>query len=182
MDAMAAFGFVHVVGRDEHGQALSRKAMDFVPEIAPRHRARRPRSARRAAHSFGLWIMQRQAPGVVSIRRTRRRPAAFADWTDRAFRACCRHVRAWAQFVEAGDELKIFLDRQVFVKRKALRHVADFALDRDRSRRKSKPRTLPSPSSAFNKSAQAADRRRLAGAVRPEKAGDLPGRNLTCPT
>ena len=35
-DAVAALGLVHVVGRDEHGQARRRQPVDLVPEFAPR--------------------------------------------------------------------------------------------------------------------------------------------------
>ena len=33
---MAALGLVHVVGRDEHGDAFGGEAMNLVPEFAPR--------------------------------------------------------------------------------------------------------------------------------------------------
>ena len=35
-DALAALGFVHVVGRDQRRQALDRHVVDEVPELAPR--------------------------------------------------------------------------------------------------------------------------------------------------
>ena len=33
---MAAFGLVHVMGGDEHGDALGGKVVDLVPELTPR--------------------------------------------------------------------------------------------------------------------------------------------------
>ena len=38
MASHAALGFIHVVRRDEHGDALRRQRVDLVPEIAPRFR------------------------------------------------------------------------------------------------------------------------------------------------
>ena len=35
-DAVAALGLVHVVGRDQHGEAFARHVVDHVPELAPR--------------------------------------------------------------------------------------------------------------------------------------------------
>ena len=37
-DAVAALGLVHVMGRDEHGEAVRGEAVDLVPELAPRLR------------------------------------------------------------------------------------------------------------------------------------------------
>ena len=36
VDAVAALGLVHVVGRDEHGHAALGQPVDLVPELAPR--------------------------------------------------------------------------------------------------------------------------------------------------
>ena len=33
---MTALGLVHVVGRDQHGEAVGRERMDLVPELAAR--------------------------------------------------------------------------------------------------------------------------------------------------
>ena len=38
VDAVAALGLVHVVGRDQHGHARGGEAVDLVPELAPRLR------------------------------------------------------------------------------------------------------------------------------------------------
>ena len=35
-DLMTAFGLVHVVGRDQHGDAVGGEVVDLVPELAPR--------------------------------------------------------------------------------------------------------------------------------------------------
>ena len=37
-DLVTALGLVHVMGGDQHGQAVRRERMDLVPELAPRLR------------------------------------------------------------------------------------------------------------------------------------------------
>src|SRR5215208_3123790 len=80
--------------------------------------------------------------------------------------------------VNPGDEGEIFFDRQVFVKREALRHIAGLALDRFRLAREVEPEHLAMAAVGRQQSAQDAQRCGLARAVWAEEAGDMPLLNL----
>ncbi|ENR19561.1 Uncharacterised protein [Brucella suis] len=77
------------------------------------------------------------------------------------------------ELVETGDEFKIFGNRQVFIKRKTLRHIADFTFDLQPLRPQVVAQYLPFPLIGRQQAAHDADRRRLAGTVRAEKADNL---------
>jgi hypothetical protein len=55
-DLVTALGFVHVVGRDQHGEPFGCERVDLVPEIAPRLRID---TGRRLVQQQQLWTGQR---------------------------------------------------------------------------------------------------------------------------
>ncbi len=75
-DLVAALGLVHVVGRDEHGEALARRAHGSRSRIRAAPWDRRPRSARRAGGVAGSAACRRRARAAASSRRKARRRAA----------------------------------------------------------------------------------------------------------
>ena len=77
------------------------------------------------------------------------------------------------QSVEPRDEFEVLADRQVLVEGEALRHVADVALDLLRLASGCRSRGRCPAAVGPEQPADHADRRRLAGAVRPEEADDL---------
>ena len=67
-DLVAALGLVHVVGGDEHGEALARRARGSRSRTRAAPWDRRPRSARRAAAAAGSAACRRRARAAASSR------------------------------------------------------------------------------------------------------------------
>ena len=99
-----------------------------------------------------------------------------------ARRACASRALAdlaSLQVVDAAVEADVLADGEVFVEREALAHVADVALDRFARRvATSCPATVARPRRRRQQAGQHPDRRRLAGAVRAEKAEHLAGAHV----
>ena len=75
--------------------------------------------------------------------------------------------------VDARDEIEVLEHRQVLVEAEALRHVADLAADFVRFVHEIVAEALARAAVGLEQAAEHADGRRLAAAVRPEKAADL---------
>ena len=175
---MAALGLVHVVGRDQHGDALGGEVVDLVPELAPRLgidagrglveqqqlRLRQDAGAERQP----LLPAARQLAGKLIGAGGKPEPA------DRLARRLARIGHA----IDAGDEFEILANGQIGVEAEALRHVADIALDRVGLRADVVAEAGPLAGIRREQPAQHAQRRSLAAAVRPEKAVDLALRHL----
>ena len=170
---VAAFGFIHVVGRDQHRQAARRQFVQLVPEQPARLRVD---AGRRLVQQQQLRVVQqaggqrqallpaaRQGPGQLLA------PAAQAQLFQRGvdLRAPPRHV------VDAGDEVEVFFDAQVFVQAEFLRHVADLALDLARLAADVEAQASAAALVGREQAAQHADRGGLAAAVGAQKAVDL---------
>ena len=177
-DAVAALGLVHVVGGDEHGQPVLGEAVDLVPELAPRLRI-----------DAGGRLVEEQQPRLVHDAGGEREPllpaagerAGELVLAARQAEAVERLVDGLAevrQRIEPRDELEVLADRQILVEGEALRHVADLALDRLGLALDVVAEAGPLAGGRPEQAADQADRRRLAGAVRPEEADDLARRDL----
>ena len=95
------------------------------------------------------------------------KPEALDELVDARPRLRARHV------VHGGEEREVLVDREVFVQRELLRHVADAALQRLGVARDLVAEHVDLAGGRVQQAAEHADRRRLAGAVRPEEAVDL---------
>ena len=130
-DVVAALGLVHVVGRDQHGDAARRRARGSRPRNRAAPAGRRRRSARRAAAAWARAASRRPARGAASSRpRAARRAACAGPASPSLSSASSTRSRDAGRGVDAGDEGQVLLDRQVLVEREALGHVAGLALDR----------------------------------------------------
>ena len=126
-DAVAAFGLVHVMGGDQHGQAFARSsAWISFPEIAPRlgidagGRFVEQQQLRVVQHAGGQRHALLPAAGEM------RRPAGPGASSGPAAPGCRRPAPcAIRQFIHARDEFQILADRQIFPEAEALGHVAD---------------------------------------------------------
>ena len=129
-DLVAALGLVHVVGGDQHGEALGGERVDLVPEFAPRL----------GIDAGGRLIEQQQlrARQRAGAERQPLLPAAreFAgDLVLAAGRGPSRSIAARAaarglgDAVDARDEIEVLAHRQILIETEALGHVADLALD-----------------------------------------------------
>ena len=128
-DLVAALGLVHVMGRDEHGEAFGGERVDLVPELAPRlgidaggrlveqQQLRLGQDA--GAEREPLLPAARQFAGELLL------AAGQPEPLDRLARGAARIGHA----IDARDEFQILADREVLVEAEALRHVADLALD-----------------------------------------------------
>ena len=77
-DAVAVLRLVHVVGRDQDGDAVGRQSGGSGPRSAGAIRDRRPRSARRETGWAAGAGWRSRAPGAASSRRRACRPARLA--------------------------------------------------------------------------------------------------------
>ncbi len=130
-DAIAAFGFVEIVRRHEHGRAGARQVVDQPPELAAGDgidaagrlvEKEIGGSCRSAQPSASRW---RQPPGSVRAS-SRSRPASPPISSANRRR---RSSRSPVEPVQPGIEPDVLLDRQQLVEREPLRHVADAPLD-----------------------------------------------------
>src|SRR6202790_5505878 len=128
-DLVTAFGLVHVMGGDQYGQPLRRQRVDLVPEIAP------PLGSE-AAGRLAQEQKWRMGKGAGAERQPLL-PAAgkfagellFAPAKPEPLDHVARGAARVAHAIEPRDEFQVFAHRQILVQRKALRHVADLALD-----------------------------------------------------
>ena len=130
-DLVTALGLVHVVGRDQHGDALGGVGMDLVPEGAPRLGIDAGRRLVEQQQLAARAARRRRAPAAASSRPT----GDPASWFWRVARPepLERVVDALLQPVEAvdaADELEVLADGEILVEAEALGHVAGLALDR----------------------------------------------------
>jgi hypothetical protein len=172
-DAVAALGLVHVMGRDEHGQAVGCEPMNLVPELAPRLRI----------DACGRLIEQQQLRPVhdaggereavlPAARKLPRELMAARGQAQIGERACDR-LASRPEIVEARHKEQILLDRQVLVEREPLGHVADLGLDAAALANDVVAQHRSLARVRGQEPADHADSRRLARAVGPEKADDL---------
>ena len=176
-EPMTALGFVHVMRAHEHGDAFGREFVDVLPEVAarlgihPRSRLVKQQQLRRMQHARGerepLLPAARQRAGELAAPRGEPEPIERRG-------DCSATIR---DVVHPRNEGKVFLDRQVLVQAEALRHVTDFPLDRRRFAAKIEAKARAVAFVRRQQSAQHADRRRLAAAVRTEKAENRAARH-----
>ena len=171
--AMAALGFVHVMGGDEEGQAAGGEKVDLLPEIA----------AGLGVHAGGGFVQQKEFRPVNQAGGQGQTLLPAAGKLAGQLLLALRQAQALDAFphrlapildsIHAGHEVEVFPDAQVLVKAEALRHVADLALDvfavGDDIVSEANARALV----RAQQPAQHADEGRLAAAVRAEKAADF---------
>ena len=128
-DLVAALGLVHVVGGDQHGEAVGGQRMDLVPEFAPRlgvdARGRLVEQQQLRARQRAGAERQPLLPAAGQIARELLLAAGQAEPLDRRARGGNRLCDA----VDARDEFQILAHRKILIEAEALRHVADLALD-----------------------------------------------------
>jgi hypothetical protein len=128
-DVVAALGLVHVMGRDEHGEAARGERVDLVPEGAARLRID---AGGRLVEEEQLRLVERRDGKREALLPAARKsagelaPALGESELVERFRD---PLAAPVEAVDARAELEILFDRQVLVEREALRHVSGAALD-----------------------------------------------------
>src|SRR5262245_5011219 len=173
-DAVAPLGLVHIVGRHQHRQPLAGQRMDLVPEFPSRLgvdagcRLVEQQELRRMHDAGGerqpLLPAARQRAGKLIL------PLDEAESFQRAIDLLADRL----QPIEPRHEFEILPDRQVLIEGEALRHVANLELDTVALGDDVEPKAGALPRVRFQQSAQHADGRGLAAAIRPEEAYDLP--------
>ena len=128
-EPMTAFGFVHVMGGDQNGEALGGELMDLLPEIA----------AGLGIDAGGGFVEEQELglmdeaggegealfPAAGEL--TGELLAAFEE--TEAFEGVAHGFCTVGDRVNAGDEIEVFLDAEVFVEAETLGHVTDLAFD-----------------------------------------------------
>ena len=172
-DLVTALGFVHVMGRHQHGEAFGGERMDFVPELAPRLGID---AGGRLVEQEQLRIGQRagaERKPLLPAAGEGARELFLAAGEPEPFDHRARGGARIGHAVDAADEFEIFPHRQVVVQAEALGHVADVALDLVRFGADVETETAPGAGIRGEQPAQHPDGRGLARAVGAEKAVDL---------
>ena len=168
------------MGADEDRRPFLREIVDQIPESTPRHRIhargrlvqeedRRPvdhGAAQRQTLLEAEREVRRQAPDLLA------KPGHLEDPALALFEA------APADAVQPGEEIDVLLHGKVGVEREELGHVADAGLQRLQVAEDAQAGDLGRARGGLEQAREHLDRRRLSGAVGPEKAEDLPRPDL----
>ena len=175
---MAARRFVHVMRGDEHRQPARRELVNLLPKFAPRLRV----------HARRRFVEQQQLRLVNQTRRERealfpatgKRAGQLLAPLDHAeaFQTFFHGSLALRHFVEPRDEIQIFLDAQIFVERKFLRHVANAFFYLGALGTKIQTEATAFAAVGREQAAKHPQERGLAAAVRAEEAVNLAGPHL----
>src|SRR5437660_4729926 len=170
---MTTLGLIHVMRADQNRHAFGRKIVDVLPEVAacvwidPGRRFVEQRQLRRMQQACG----ERKAllPSTRQRACELRAPRSEAQSLERGLDGLSAIVNG----VHASDKVQVFFDRQIFVQAEALRHVTDLALDL----RCFGPDVVAEARALARvgrqQPAEHSNRRRLAAAVRSQKAENL---------
>src|SRR6185369_12160858 len=172
---MALFRFIHVVGRDEHGQAFRGESVNFIPEVAPRFRID-PCSR----------FVQEEQPGFVDQAGGQGQPlfpaagklsgqlpaASCQSEILKTLLDCAFTIR---DRKHSCHEIQILGNAHIFIKAEALGHVADFPPDRLAIRDDVITEAGAASAIRAEQAAEHPDESRLAAAVGSEKAADISG-------
>jgi len=126
-DARTAFGFVHVRGADEDGDAFDVQVAENVPELAARNRIDAVRRFieeqnpgtmnQRARESQFLFHSAGQDAGIALLKFFE--PGKTQQALDALFAFCAAHAK------NIGVEFNVLAHGQVAIERKTLRHITD---------------------------------------------------------
>lgn len=176
---MAAFGFVHVVGRHQHRGSGIGQLEQRLPEIA----------ARFGIDRAGRFIQEQQfgrmhhgaGQGQALLLSTTERTGQLRlPVLQPVLLQQCVHLLPGLrtrQVLDGGEKLQVFAHRQVFIQREALGHVADAPAQCLCLLGHGQAQHLDLPRAGLQQAAQHADGGRLAGPVRPQEAVHLPARH-----
>ena len=168
-DAVAAFGFVHVMRADEHGEAGFAQRVDLFPEIATGLRIDagggfvEQKESRFVQHAGG----EREALLPAARELARELPLALDE--SQPFQRLADRLRP-SGIVDARHEVEIFADGHVFPEAELLGHVTDAALDLFGLGRDVGAEAGAVSGIGAEQTAEHADGRGLARAVGPEKS------------
>src|SRR6185369_6220895 len=112
---------------------------------------------------------------LLPAARGRARELLLARREAEALERAVHHRAPIGQLVQPRDEVQVLAQREVVVEPELLRHVAHVAADLARLRAQVQPQAHALARIRGEQTAQHADRRRLAAAVRAEEAADAPG-------
>ena len=127
-DTIAAFGFVHEVGREEDRDAIVAGEIDQrAPELVTRHRVDTRRGLVENEHRGPVEHSHRKLQPLLDAKRQAVRLGvghgieivAFEQLFNSGFDLVCRKM------VEVCVQLEILPDREFAIERERLRHVAD---------------------------------------------------------
>ena len=175
-DAVAIFGFLHEVSRDDDGHAVLGEVGDALPKLAAGERVG---AAGRFVEKEDIGFVQQRRRHRQALLEAAGQFAARQPGERRQLEVLERPVNALpfvvaAQIVGAGEELKIFGDRELSVKREFLSDIADALAGRVARMAQVESGHAQGAAAGREEAAQHAKRRRLAGPVGPQQPEDLP--------
>ena len=177
-EPMAAFGFIHVMRGDEKGQSLGGELMNLFPKIAARFGID---PGRRFVEQEQFWAVNEAGreretlfPSAGELARELRLAARQPELLD----ALSHRLAPVLHAIHARHEIEILRDAQILPEAESLRHVADLALDRFALRDHVVAQDLSAAVIGAQQSAEHADERGLAAAVRAEEAVDFAVRTV----
>ena len=135
----------------KNGQSVCGEPMESLPRNRGALLDRRRRSVRRAAAVGIVNQAGGQGQALFPAAGELARELLPAIRQSKSLEAFLDRLPALGHPIDAGDEVEVLLDGQVFVEAEALGHVTDLALDLGRFRRISRPRQLPLPSSGVSR-------------------------------
>ena len=175
-DAVAAFGLVHEMGRDEDGDAFpARKLQDQAPEIVA---GLRIDAGGRLVQDQDFWPVQTGGGELQALALAQRQLAGQGIGDARELEALeCSldarlHLRGF-DAIELRVQREVGPHRQLLIEREALRHVADLQPRCDVLRLDRSAEQLGLAFAGGQQAGQHLHGRGLAGAVRAEEAEDL---------
>ena len=178
-DLVAALGLVEVVRGHEERRAALAQVVEEVPQALALARV----DARgRLVEEDELRVVHERAREREALLHAAGQRARLhvlqVEQLDVAEQLVHARVGAGAgDAVDAGEEAEVLLDGEIRVERERLRHVAGLALDALALRADVAAGDDGTAAGRLKEPAQHLDRRRLAGAVRAEKAEDLAARD-----
>ncbi|MNK90611.1 hypothetical protein D3C87_1106720 [compost metagenome] len=177
-ELVAALGLIHIVRADQHRDAVRGQLVKLLPEVAPG-----------LGIDPGGGFVEQQQLGLVQQARRQRQPLLpsagqragqlrGARLQAEVFQRAVHGLAAVGHGVDAGHELEVLADRQVFPVGKALCHIADVALDLGGLLQDVEAQAGARARVRRQQPAHHADGGGLAAAVGAEEAEDLAARHL----
>ncbi len=177
-ESMTPLGLIHVVRGDQERQPLTGESMNLLPEV----------TACLGVHA-GCGLVEQQQSGPVNQARGQGQPLlpTAGELTGKLVLplrqtesrdALTHRVPAVLQGIHARDEIQVLCNRQILPETETLGHVADLTLDGLTFADDIKAEACAAAFIRTEQAAEHADDRRLAAAVRAEKAADLARANL----
>ena len=130
-NSVAIFGFVHIVGRHEDGDATTGGIVDEFPKLAARRRIDTPRGLIEEHHAGLVENRHRKRQFLLPTERQRNHQVVFVVFKLQLTQQLVGFPPDFIVFhpINTCEEADVLGDGEVFVEREPLRHIANVPLD-----------------------------------------------------